>query len=262
MSNSFFETLMKEYNSYEKNYPRLPAFLAQKTEWYYAHFEDLKTKYKKLKKMADKQIVRVEYGTGGTVVRRGWYHPSPIIDLVIGRSSRGKLLKRPTERSKITHKWCFDDQNKLIRTDTFYENATGAPSIEYYIYEENKRIGISYSSYDKHIQILEENFDSGRIQDFLNLSFSKFKIKENGNTEVIKHICGNFERYSYNEKGIDTADIYDFDAEYLFEHDRFYFEHDVEGYLSGFYQQRIKDGQPKDDRKDLPFIPITKKRRV
>lgn len=54
------------------------------------------------------KIDRVEYGTGGEVVYRGYYCPDLYSTFTIGGYNRGKLLKRVTKKSKISYEFGFD----------------------------------------------------------------------------------------------------------------------------------------------------------
>lgn len=42
---------------------------------------------------AEACVVRQEYGKGGILFHRGWYHPDPVEDCLISNATRGRLCK-------------------------------------------------------------------------------------------------------------------------------------------------------------------------
>ena len=56
---------------------------------------------------------REELAVNSRYLHRGFYCPSPIFDQITTNAKRGKLLKHPTKRSKITNRYCFDENGKL-----------------------------------------------------------------------------------------------------------------------------------------------------
>lgn len=49
--------------------------------------------YDKLFDYAQSAICSTEYGRGGEFFHRGYYCPSPILDIIVGNANRGKLIK-------------------------------------------------------------------------------------------------------------------------------------------------------------------------
>ena len=72
--------------------------------------------------------VRFEYAAAGDI-HRGFYCPSPVLDIVIGNVHRGRILKRVTARSKISHRFGFDAGNTLVYAETLDDGEV--LSIEY-----------------------------------------------------------------------------------------------------------------------------------
>ena len=59
-----------------------------------------------------------EYSKGGESTHRGYYCPSPVIDLLIGNVSRGRLLKR---RPAVNYDYiyCLNEARQIIMVDAF-----------------------------------------------------------------------------------------------------------------------------------------------
>ena len=93
-----------------------------------------------LEKLSE-SIVRWEKATGGEVIYRGYYNPSLTADIVIGNNKRGKLLKRPTAKSKITYEYGFDSSDRIVKviTHTEFEDL-----LEFFVYEDGAVYGIGY----------------------------------------------------------------------------------------------------------------------
>ena len=49
-----------------------------------------------------RQVVRRQYARGGCTLQRGYYCPSPVLDIIAGNKDRGRLLKNSPENSLIT----------------------------------------------------------------------------------------------------------------------------------------------------------------
>ena len=62
------------------------------------------------------KIDRIEFGTGGEVVYRGYYCPDLFSTFSVGGCNRGKLLKRVTKKSKITYEFGYcEDSLSLVK---------------------------------------------------------------------------------------------------------------------------------------------------
>ncbi len=75
-----------------------------------------KDELKKLLKEANKRVVREELCSGSDLFL-GYYNPSPSIDLVVGNIHRGKLVKRLTDKTEVTHKYGFDESDRLLTVE-------------------------------------------------------------------------------------------------------------------------------------------------
>lgn len=59
----------------------------------------------------EKRVVKKEFSRGGECLHRGFYCPSPVLDIVIGDCKRGKLIKNP--RKTPDFEYWFDADNKV-----------------------------------------------------------------------------------------------------------------------------------------------------
>ena len=74
--------------------------------------------YDELRKKALAETCYREYSKGGEGTHRGYYCPSPVIDLVIGNVSRGRLLKR---RPVVNYDYIYylNEARQIIMVDAF-----------------------------------------------------------------------------------------------------------------------------------------------
>lgn len=103
---------------------------------------------------------RVEVAAGSDL-HRGVYCPSPVFDLVVGNTHRGRVLKRPTSCSKITHRYYFDSENQLA-----YVEHAGAT--EYLFRTGNVRYGYTPDPRGVSAVITKEVYEADRIKEYLN----------------------------------------------------------------------------------------------
>ncbi|MEH6949139.1 hypothetical protein V7068_19130, partial [Bacillus sp. JJ634] len=72
-------------------------------------------KLSQLRTSTEQAITKFEYLKGGETIHRGYYCPSPILDLIVGNAKRGRLLKRKPDFGKFTYEYGFDIDNRMIR---------------------------------------------------------------------------------------------------------------------------------------------------
>ncbi len=172
------------------------------------------------------KVVRTEYSSGGKVLPRGYYCPSPIYDIVTGNCKRGNLLKRVTSRSKPTYEYCFDKDDKLIVVNHLFDNR--AEILEYH---NDVVIGITFSKEENTeiTSVIECKYDDhGRIISFISANSSY----NNCCMDQLEK-----ESYMYNQMGLYKAENFDYlDNEKfgLVNYYRYAFEHDNDGYLKEY----------------------------
>ncbi|MBE6587110.1 MAG: hypothetical protein E7647_01695 [Ruminococcaceae bacterium] len=145
-----------------------------------------KGKLSELDKISE-SIVRWEKATGGEVIYRGFYNPSLTADIVIGNNKRGKLLKRPTSKSKITYEYGFDSSDRMVKviTHTEFDDL-----LEFFIYEGDTVFAVGYDK-GEIFSACEEKHKEGKLESFT-LAYS---YGDEG-VSTVQHEC-----FDYNDNG-------------------------------------------------------------
>lgn len=140
------------------------------------------------------QIVREEFvSNGDPFLPRGYYCPSPVIDLIVGNCKRGKILKRVTLRSRITHRYIYGKQGLMIVEK--FGNDRKCFEREYLLHEAQKTIGISVNEAGNIRRVVEELYKDGKSIEFFYATFEAF----DGNHRVTQT---HHEQYFYDEQGL------------------------------------------------------------
>lgn len=168
------------------------------------------------------KVSNEKYSVGGESLHRGYYCPSPILDIVSGNCNRGKLLKRLTIKSKPTYKYGFDN-DKLIVINSIHTDKN-----EIIVRKDKLEIGIVFSK-EFGIQTISEcTHINGQIASYTVCLYDPF---ENRVVDYKK------EDYQYSSEGLSVVDIFSFlnskNAPIL-QHQQYHFLHDNEGYLSKY----------------------------
>ncbi|MBR2714675.1 MAG: hypothetical protein IKB73_00510 [Ruminococcus sp.] len=74
---------------------------------------DKKGELENMLKVTFENVVKEELCSGSDLFL-GYYNPSPSIDLVVGNIHRGKIVKRLTDKTEVTHQYGFDENDRLI----------------------------------------------------------------------------------------------------------------------------------------------------
>lgn len=161
-------------------------------------------------------VTSVQYAVGGDGVHRGYYHPSPVGDLVIGNVNRGKKLKRPTMFSNIKYEYSFSSDDKLLLAKEFvkFPHFTDV-IVENFIYEQidnstTRRIGVGMSKIlPSEFSVSIEYFSDKRIIEYA----TGFFVTNNntGKTEIHQISC---EKYDYDKSGMKSCMI---DQDYIYD---------------------------------------------
>lgn len=138
--------------------------------------------------------------TGARYLHRGYYCPSPVRHKIISNSRRGRILCRPTSRSKISHYYYFGPTGKLLIAKSVLPN--GSMKTEYLVYLENKILGFAFDEWNTLVGLSEELYKDGRIINYFCASCFEHEADNlhMGITEM------NWEEYRYlGEDGLEAG---------------------------------------------------------
>ena len=90
-----------------------------------------------------KTVVRREQATGGACMRRGYYCPSLVMDIILGNVNRGRLIKR-LRNQKVNYTYGFDDLGRLV---TIIEHTEVGDFFEYIIHDGDVQYGVQFHHY-------------------------------------------------------------------------------------------------------------------
>lgn len=136
--------------------------------------------------------VRREFASKSDL-HRGIYCPSPVYDLIVGNTHRGKLLKRMTTNSKPTHTYGFDSKNQLLWCDSIHNGSV--TMTEYLITQDNAVYGITYDRTHAAYIITEEVYQDGKLIQYTHCLCPSL----NGSAQCVELRC---EKYQYDEEGL------------------------------------------------------------
>ena len=181
------------------------------------------------------KTVREEYSAGGKALHRGYYCPSPVFDIVTGKSNRGKLLKRLTSRSRPSFKYCFDKDDRMI----IVSNQSDGKEIV--LRDGNVETGIGFSERHGISTLAECTYDGSRILSYIYCSYNRHES-----------LANNYRRedYEYSEEGIKSLESFDFfrfRGSQMLRHKKYIFQHDEEGFLSSYTVVEYEKGSVKED---------------
>ena len=146
-----------------------------------------------------------EYGRGGVTLHRGFYCPSPVEDIILGGSDRGRLVR--TLRSSTPVDYVYQKAGDKLRIvdiiDNEKENTSRIHRRELIVYREAEEIALTYDMvFDLHdLRFLSLcRYDStGKIMKYLTL-LPNF-LSRGGKYTVENKSCVYYgEQYSYNDE--------------------------------------------------------------
>lgn len=139
---------------------------------------------------AETEILREEHCADATL-HRGYFHPSPVYDLIIGNTKRGKLCRKTSRR--LTHHFYYDCNNKLIRIE--YLSGDRISHVEHLRYNGQSIDGITVDCNGFLSAVTEETYEHGRI-----VFFSLTRCYHINGT----YTCFDYhtERYHYDDEGL------------------------------------------------------------
>ncbi|MGN1349273.1 MAG: hypothetical protein ACI4VI_10050 [Acutalibacteraceae bacterium] len=145
-----------------------------------------------------------KYSCGGDL-HRGYYAPSPSIELMVGNVKRGKLTSKLSDNSKISYEYIFC--NGFLIKVTVYDkrnptNTTNPACFVEYIFNENDyQIGITFDTKTNSIYYLTEVVKAG--DDLFELR--EYIINDNRTVFQLTH-----EIYKFKGDLLDKTEYYTF----------------------------------------------------
>lgn len=112
----------------------------------------------------NRSVLKEECAVNARYLHRGYYCPSPFWDLVISNARRGKLIKHPNKRSKITHRYLYDEQNRLMVAIANLPN--GKTKTEYLVYGSDSVCGFAFDAWGTLVGVSEELYEGDRIRSY------------------------------------------------------------------------------------------------
>lgn len=106
----------------------------------------------------------------GSDLHRGYYCPSPVFDLLIGNTKRGRILQRPNSRTRFSHKYYFGKDEDLLYVEQPFQT-------EYLVRDQDYRYGYTFDKYGLCC-VAMETFKDNRLSEFLWANISPLHLKK------------------------------------------------------------------------------------
>lgn len=133
-----------------------------------------------------------ELAVNSRYMHRGYYCPSPIFDQIVTNARRGKILKRPTKRSNITNRYCFDENLKLYLVEYILNQKV--QSREYIVQLDDVQYGFVFSASGVFGGISIETFCQDKLQSYMwARCHNASSIDEDWQTDYVR-----YETYEYD----------------------------------------------------------------
>ena len=133
----------------------------------------------------------------GSTLHRGFYCPSPVQDIIVGNRKRGKLLRRETKRSNVSHRYVFNKDSELLSIDNLYNGNVFAT--EHLQRRGSQIYGFTIDKADRVYAVSEELYHDDVLEHYTVVYYLFVK----GTYSVTKTYD---EHYRYNEQGLCECD--------------------------------------------------------
>lgn len=179
--------------------------------------QEYENRYHELYPQLSAQVGSVKFGRGGELLPRGFYCPSPVLDILVGGCHRGKILKRVVNWEDITA-YGFNSDGELILLERPWHDK------ELIFRMPGREIGIGFDS-DHELNSIEECiYCDGKLLRYVWAFYS---------CGIINNVV--IENYSYNNDRLNLVASTRFFGRKCFpEQSRYQFFHDANGCLSTY----------------------------
>lgn len=194
-----------------------------------AFYSDLE----KLKAEANNRTAKTQYASGGTI-HRGIYCPSPVLDLTVGKTSRGRIIKRIVNPARVSHRFGLNAEDALLFCESF---ANGEQiSTEYIIRQGEIQYGITVNRAGELAAVSEEVFAQNGI-----VKYTYINIYPDGDSYFCASV--HIERIVYDDNGLISGEK-DSCQPYInaFERYRYCFERE-DGFLTSYTAEEYLNDQ-------------------
>ncbi|WP_374967151.1 hypothetical protein [Lysinibacillus sp. RS5] len=150
-----------------------------------------------LRSAAEEKIVRLEYSKGGEIIHRGYYCPSPVLDLIVGGMKRGRLFKKKKpEFGNYSYEYGFDKAGRLLRVKGVNEFTTPDSRFdeEYLIYIDDIVYGLEFDNSSELVVVSKCIYENEKLmkyersgcwmEEFADLQYEEYKYENNWLSEV------------------------------------------------------------------------------
>ena len=196
-------------------------------------------------------VQKFTYASGGNI-HRGPHCPSPVLDLLIGKLRRGRLLKRVTALSKVTHRFGLNASGSFVMCVEMSDNQVRGT--EYLFELDTCRYGVAINEDRELLAVSEEIFQDGKIVQYKYLTVYP---DEEG------YFCADLhaEKYCYDEQGLCYSEKEYFEP-YIdsFQRRCYYFKRE-NGYLAGYSASEFVGKANEELRSPIDYY-ISKKRKA
>lgn len=151
-------------------------------------------------------IAELSYCTQAKYIHRGCYCPSPVIDLLIGNTKRGKVTKKLPKTKKEYYKYCWDINGYILSAEKFDpEISVSTPiEIEFIIRESDIEYGISFMTINNTpvelFHLSKAYYENSLIKSYSAMVYSEYLPKD---------VMGlHHEEYTYSGTRLTKADMY------------------------------------------------------
>ena len=160
-----------------------------------------------LTKFAESNTRKTEFCIQSKYLHRGFYCPSPVLELLIENCKRGKLTAKPYKTTRDYYKYNFDNNNSMVSAEHYITGLSCTPlEIEFIIRDGDVEYGITFSNHKEAADYIEityismAKYENSAIKSYSADLFSKYIPKEN--------MSLHHEEYFYSGKLLTEAHIY------------------------------------------------------
>ena len=131
---------------------------------------------------------RIEFGIQSKCLHRGYYCPSPIIDLLVNGTKRGKLTKALRKTTKECYQYNFDENDHMLSIEHYYsyphdsmhetEFIIKENDVEYGVTFQNEWMEVSQISKVVYNDDLVQSYTSGGYHKSLSTDYMSFDHEE------------------------------------------------------------------------------------